>query len=268
MTTGALLAAAWEPEPSIVVGCALLALLHLALVRFSEPRRTAWWMAGVVVLLLDLVGPLDVLGDDYLFSAHMLEHLTLLLLVPPLLLLGVPERLARRALAVRWVAATERLLRRPAVAWALMVGTLWAWHLPAAYNATLANETIHAVEHLSFLVTATIFWWPVLTPLPERRLHPITAIFYLYAAMVANAVLGILLTFAPVGIYPAYLRPADELGALALIRDHWNLGPAADQQLGGLFMWVIGMFGFLWATLAMLVRWYREPEHDAEPAHA
>ncbi len=154
----------------------------------------------------------------------------------------------------------ERVLSTPLLAWMLCVVTLWVWHLPVLYNLTLADERIHILEHLSFLVTATIFWWPVLTPLKELRMAPFPAIFYLYSAALANTVLGIVLTFAPVVLYPAYLHPADELGALKLIRDGWGLTPRDDQELGGLFMWVGGMFVFLWAILAMLARWYSATE--------
>ncbi len=266
MTTGHLLAIAWEFEPSIVVGCALLLVAHLAVVRTSSPRHTAWWTAGVVILLLDLCGPLDVLGDTYLFSAHMGEHLVLLLVVPLLLLLGVPENVARRALRVPWVDAAERVLSRPLLAWTIAVVTLWAWHVPALYDLTLINENIHILEHISFLVTATIFWWPVLTPVPERRMPALTAVVYLWTAMIANTILGVLLTFAPVPLYPGYLNPSDELGALDLIRNVWHLTPLADQQAGGVLMWVVGMFVFALASFAVMVRWYREPDLELEEA--
>lgn len=260
MTSGHLLAVAWEFEPSIVVGCALLLAAHLAVVRASSPRHTAYWTAGLAILLLDLCGPLDVLGDTYLFSFHMGEHLLLLLVVPPLLLLGVPEEVARRALRVPWVDNLERALSRPLVAWTIAVVTLWSWHVPALYDLTLINERVHITEHISFLITATIFWWPVLTPVRERRMPALGAVVYLWSAMIANTILGVLLTFAPVELYPGYLSPTDELGALDLIRNVWHLTPLADQQAGGVLMWVVGMFVYALASFAVLVRWYREPE--------
>ena len=260
MTTGRLLVTAWEWDPSVIVGCLGLAVAYLASVRWRVPRKGIYALAGIAVLFLTLEGPLDALGDDYLFSAHMAEHLVLILAVPPLLLLGLPEEPMRRLLRRPLFAGTEHVLSIPLLAWLLCVVTLWAWHLPALYNLTLADERIHILEHLTFLVTATIFWWPVLTPLEERRMKPFAAIFYLYTAGLANTVLGIILTFAPVGLYPAYLHPDDELGALHLIRQGWGLTPQADQQLGGLFMWVGGMFAFLWAILAVLARWYRTSE--------
>ena len=265
MTTALLLRRSWEWEPSIVVGCALLLAAYLALVRPLSVLRVGYFTGGTLLLLLTLVGPLDVLGERYLFSAHMLEHLLLLVAVPPLLLLGLTEAAARRLLAHRSMAAIERVLNRPVLAWLLAVTTLYAWHLPVLYNAALADERIHIAQHLSFLVTATIFWWPVLAPLPEHRLAGHLAIIYLFLASVANDVLGVLLTFAPVGLYPLYTRPATGSPARTLIRYDWGLDPAADQQLGGLLMWVVGMLFFLWAVLAAYARWVRESGKEGVP---
>ena len=234
MTTGALLAAAWEWDPSVVAGCIGLAVAYLASVRWRPPRRGLYTLAGILVLFLTLEGPLDALGDDYLFSAHMAEHLVLILVVPPLLLLGLPGAPLRRLLRHRPAAVLERVLSTPLVAWMLCVVTLWVWHLPVLYDLTLADERVHIFEHLTFLVTATIFWWPLLTPLKERRMAPFPAIFYLYSAALANTVLGIILTFAPAGLYPAYLHPVDALGALKLIRPPssapsvWSTAPSAS----------------------------------------
>jgi putative membrane protein len=266
VTTTQLLHQAWDFEPSIIVGCALLPVAYLAFVRPLAASRFGFFTGGALLLFLTLTGPLDYLGDSYLFSAHMLEHLLLILAVPPLLLLGIPEPAVRRLLAhSRVVAVTERVLGRPFVAWLLAMGTLYAWHAPALYNAALADERIHALEHLSFLVTATIFWWPVLSPLPEHRLTGPVAIAYLFLASIGNDVLGVLLTFAPPGLYPLYTRSAGSSATLAFIRNDWGLDPKADQQLGGLLMWVVGMLFFLWAILAAYGRWYVKSGAEGVP---
>jgi cytochrome c oxidase assembly factor CtaG len=247
---------AWSWYPSVIAGCVLLLLLYPAAARPLSASHAAWYAAGVLVLFLALVSPLDALGDDYLFSAHMIQHLLLVLVAAPLLLLGISRTLAARLLDRPWIAWLEGKLSRPPVAWLLGIGTLWVWHLPVLYNATLASERIHITEHLSFLVTGVIFWWPVLSPLSDHRLRPGPAIIYIFSAGVANTILGIILTFVPVGLYPHYLHPEDELGALSLIRNGWGLSAATDQQLGGLFMWVGGGLVFLVAILGILRRWY------------
>jgi cytochrome c oxidase assembly factor CtaG len=221
------------------------------------------FLLGDLVMLLALISPLDVLADDYLFSAHMLQHMLLILAVPPLLILGIPRALATSIVRVPALGAIERMLRNPGLAWTLGMAALWIWHVPRLYDATLASEPLHIFEHLVFLVTATIFWWPILAPLEQSRMNHGAAFAYLGGAMLITTVLGILITFAPVGAYTAYLHPEDSLHILAGLRDSWGLTTESDQEFGGLLMWVPGGLVYLCAIMAVLARWYRAPQ----PAH-
>ena len=142
----------------------------------------------------------------------------------------------------------------------LAVGAMWLWHLPVLYNAALNNEGIHAVEHLSLLVTGTIFFWPIFTPLPSHRLSPVIGAVYIFSAMSANMILGILLTFSPLGYYPTYMRSSDGTGLFRLIRTVWKLDPQSDLNLGGMFMWIIGGLLYFASLLAVISRLYRNPE--------
>jgi len=277
MNTWTLLTTAWTLQPSVLAGCgglfaaysaACMGLARPTRGEVASPGRAAAFLAGALILLLALVSPLDTLGDRYLFSAHMAQHLLLVLVVPPLLLLGLPPWLVARLLRWAPAAAAERVLGWPAVAWALGVGTLWLWHAPALYNAALANETVHVGQHLTFLVAATVFWWPTIAPSGGRRLAALPAMVYLFSAGAANSVLGIVLTFAPPGLYPLYLNPPDPLGLLPLLRQGWGLAPTADQQAGGLLMWVAGTPVYLGAILATLVRWFGEPDEEMRRLHA
>lgn len=264
MTGWELLKAGWDWEPSVVGGAPMLLGGYLAAVRFRRDRKTLLFAAGVVVMFLALVSPLDVLSDNYLFSAHMLQHILLDLMAPLLFVLGLPEPLLRHLLRWTPVERCERFLRPPVVAWLLGVGALWLWHLPALYDATLKSENVHIVEHVMFLVTGTIFWWPVFTPLTERRMPPWLAMAYLGLATVANGLLGILFALSTTPFYAPYAHPHDALGALALIRNQWGLSQLVDQQLGGACMWVLGSLIFLSAIIAVLARWYCEERfaHD------
>ena len=259
-----LFTSAWEWHPSVVAGCALLLGGYLAAVRCRINRCTLFFAAGVIATLLALVSPLDPLGDDYLFSAHMLQHILLDMVAPPLFILGLPAEPMRRLL--RWppLSAVERVLGQPVLAWWLGTGTLCVWHLPVLFNAALASEGVHIFQHLTFLVTGTIMWWPVFGPLEERRMTPMTSVVYLLLASVPNAILGIFFTFAGTSFYAAYAQPEDELGALALIRDSWGLDPVTDQQLGGAIMWVLGSIIYFWAILAAVARWFLEPGTEEE----
>lgn len=261
MTTWQLLASGWDWEPTVVVGCLALLAAYIAVAR-PLSARAALFVAGDAILLLALVSPIDTLGDTYLFSAHMLQHLLLVLAVPPLLLLGIPPRLFERLLLWEPARRVERVLGRPLLAWTLGTGTLWLWHAPPLYDAALRSEGVHIVQHLTFLVTATIFWWPVVAPAPLRRLASLAAVPYLIASSLASSVLGVILTFAPPGLYAPYLHPADPLGILRLIRQGWGFSARADQQLGGLLMWTLTSPVYLTALAAALARWYMEPDTD------
>ncbi|MEJ2083847.1 MAG: cytochrome c oxidase assembly protein [Acidobacteriota bacterium] len=169
MTTVELLESTWNPAPSILAGCALLFILHLVVSKGRPLHSVTLFLLGDLTLLFALISPLDELGDTYLFSAHMIQHLLLVLLVPPLLIAGLPRTPLRSLLRRRNFRRLESVLSKPLVAWILGIGTLWIWHLPVLYDLTLANEQIHIFEHLTFLVTGTIFWWPIFTPLKDYR---------------------------------------------------------------------------------------------------
>ncbi len=277
MTTWRLLTTTWFLEPSILCGCAALLVAYAYLVRPRTTGRWALYAGGVLVLMLSLISPIDTLGDGYLFSAHMLQHLLLVLVAPPLLLLGVPPASWTALLARPLARRAEAVLGRPLVAWTLGLGTLWVWHAPALYDAAVREQGVHILQHLSFLITATVFWWPILAPgagqgesagrgLGEgeggRHLSPLGSIAYLMAAVVASSVLGIIITFAPTGLYPVYLHPVDRLGVLPLLRQGWGLSPATDQQIGGVLMWTVSSPVYLLGVVAVLARWYTASEEE------
>lgn len=239
----------WDWEPSVVIGCAALAIGYLAIIgtRGLGTRgfsRAPYFLTGVVLLLLDLVSPIDTLADSSLFSAHVLQHFILALVVPPLFLLGTPP------FELGIFTRSERAIGHPPASWLLGVGTMLAWHIPVLFNAALANDGLHVFQHLSFLITGVIFWWPILTPLQDRRLAALPAVSYLFSACLCCSLLGAFLTFGPVGLYPAYLNPP--------VPNPFGLDLKSDQQLGGLLMWVPGCFVYLSAILSTVLRWYAQ----------
>ncbi|MGC1372094.1 MAG: cytochrome c oxidase assembly protein [Candidatus Sulfotelmatobacter sp.] len=268
MTARQLLLSAWDWEPSIVIGCAALLALYFIYVRPLRLGRSVLFAAGVILLLLDLVSPIDALSDTYLFSVHMVQHLVFIFAVAPLFILGLPQEFAARMIARTPVGAVERVLSKPVIAWSTGTLTLAIWHIPLLYNLALAHEAIHIVQHLLFLITAVIFWWPVLNPLPELRLSIGPMVLYLFSAAMFNSILGMIITFAPVGWYPAYLHPNDELGILSLIRNQWRISPTVDQQLGGLLMWVPAGLIYFTMIVGAVVKWQSEADKVpfAEPA--
>lgn len=252
---------AWDFEPSILIGCSALALGYAAIARFRLPRSAGFYYAGLIVMFLALVSPLDTLADDYLFSMHMFQHLLLSQVVPPLLLLGIPLSWWEWVLRWRGLRATEQFLRHPLVAWTCGIAALWLWHWPRLFDAALQNEGLHAFQHLCFMVTGTVFWYPVITPVPGHRMTTFTSVFYLFTACTFSSLLGIFITFCSFEIYPFYLHPADELGILPQLRSMISVHD--DQQLGGLLMWFPCCLIYAAAILLRLGSWYgQSPDEE------
>ena len=215
----------------------------------SAPVPREQWLCFVtacLILFVSLTGPIHDISDSYLFSGHMVQHLLITLLVPPMLLIGTPDWLVRRALRPAPLARLERLLTTPLVAYLLFSGTVAVWHLPALYNSTLIRLEVHVAEHLLFIVTAVIGWWPVLAPARELRPKIAFQMVYLLLLPFPMKIVGMLITLSDSVLYPAY----------AIAPRIWGLDPLADQQIGGIMMWVPAGFVF-WVTLAAhFFRWY------------
>ena len=248
----------WPFYPSVIGGLALLTGAYLAAVtrwrhRFPGSRpvargRVVAFLLAMGSILLALQTPIDQLSDGYLFSVHMFQHLLLTLVMPPLLLWGTPGWIVR-PLLLRWPAllALGRGLTNPIVAFALFNGVFIGYHVPAIYGATLESAVLHIVSHLLFMATGVITWWPVLSPLPELPplSHPLRML-YLFLQTLPSQVLGALLTFADSTIYERY----------AAAPRVWSwLSPRADQEVGGLIMWVGGGTFFLAAFAIVFLRW-------------
>jgi len=230
----------------IAVAIASAAVTVFALSRPTLPRVVAFG-AAVVAFMLALSSPIATLADGYLFSAHMLQHLLLVLVVPPLVLLALPARTGARP------------RRLPALAaWGLGVGAMWLWHAPALCNAAATNGLVHRVQEASLLAMGVGFWWPVLARDPARRLSPLSSVIYLFTACIACTILGIAVALSPVQVCSVYVHPVDPLGILPVLRGDLGLTVERDQQLGGLLMWVPACVVYLVAILASLRRFYRE----------
>ena len=247
---------AWDWDLSKILGCFGLLAAYSWATRLSFKRHALVFFCGVFFLFLSLSSPLDALSDDYLFSAHMLQHLVLLLVVPPLLLLGLPASTVESALRFSFIRKVEVMFNRPWLAWWLANLILWVWHIPVLYDKAVANEGVHIVEHLSFLISSTIFWWPLLTPVKSLCLPLADGLIFLFLAALSNMALGILLTFADTVLYRSYVETDDPWKILSFIRNDLHLSVLQDQVLGGVLMWVFGGLVFLAITLVHLVKYF------------
>lgn len=254
------LGSTWNMEPWVLITALLLLISYGAGTKFKLTRYSALFISGIALYVFALISPLDYLGRTYLFSAHMIQHILLLLVVPLLLLLGIPKALAQRALDIKPIGNVMKVLGNPIIAWFLGVGAMWVWHLPSLHDLVLANDNLYIAQQISFVLIGVIFWWPVFAPVESRRLSPLVSTMYLASACLGCTILGMLITFAGAGLYAAYMNPVDTLGILPLLRGDLCLTPGVDQQIGGLTMWVPGCLIYLAASMVTIARWYGAPE--------
>ncbi len=258
----------WTFEPAVVALLTISAIwFALGIYRsraasITLPRQLAFW-SGLLVLAISQISPLHELGST-LFTAHMIQHELLILVAAPLLAYARPIATFLWALPFHWRASlgasskkpavrrSWRFLTAPATAWTLHAVALWGWHIPRLYQATLENEWMHALQHISFLGTALLFWWALMQE--ERARHYGASVAYIFTTAIHSGALGALLTFAPSLVYPIYA------GRTAT----WGLTALEDQQLGGLIMWIPSSLVFIGLALWLFAAWLRESERRVE----
>ena len=263
MTTAHFLTTAWQWNPRVIAASITTLVLYGIWQRGRFSGRAGWLLAGVLLFYLTLASPIDTLADGYLFSAHMLQHLLLLLLVPALMLLGLPATPVAGSQSVSQRPGAKGRPRRALAGWWLGMGGMWLWHAPALCDAAVANVWVHRLQYVSLLGLGFAFWRPIVGPRRGQRLPPLAGIIYLFSACLGCTVLGIIITFAPVEICSIYRHPVDRLGILPLLQNQWGLTPAYDQQLGGLLMWVPACLVYFTGILALFARWHREADPPA-----
>ncbi|MDZ7799854.1 MAG: cytochrome c oxidase assembly protein [Trueperaceae bacterium] len=249
----------WQTDPVLLGGLVTLATVYgLAAgplrARLAPgtpfPRRSAAGYYASLILLYLLEGsPLHDLAERYSFTAHMVQHLGIAYLAAPLLLASVPAWMLRPLMLGRFTAPVARVLTQPLVAFAVFTVTFSAWHIPAVYEGALNNGTLHHTEHLIFLATSLLLWWPLLSPLPELPRPPhVVRLIYLFLLPVFQIPVFGAITFSDQVLYPTYANAAWTLGMPAL----------SEQALGGAVMKVAGLFAFGIPFIAIFFRWYQD----------
>jgi len=230
--------------------------------------RLAAFLAGMFSLWVAIGSPLSAF-DEASLSVHMVQHILLMLVVPPLVLLGAPalpllhgspQWFVRRALGpfLRWPPAQSlgKFLTHPPVCWILAAVALIAWHVPAAFELALGSDAWHEVEHICFLFTSVLFWLPVVQPFPSDPRWPRWSIpLYLFAGMFPGGALGAYLTFCERVLYGSYQETIPVFGITAL----------QDQIFAGALMWVVGSFVCLIPAVFITVK-LLTPQSLAGPA--
>jgi putative membrane protein len=260
----------WSFDPPLALVVLVGILYWIGDRRTVAPERTRrerrWrgvcFYAGLATVVIALDSPLDALSEQ-LFWAHMVQHVLLLVVAPPLIVIARPwirvwrslplttrQSLGRglgqgeRAAPLRYI---SRTLGRPAASFVLFSGVLLVWHVPALFDATLRSSAVHALEHTLFFSTALLFWKQVLPSPPlHARLAPVQRVGYLIGAMIVSWILAVVLALAPHPLYAHYAHEATRPGGISAL---------ADQQIAAGIMWVPGSITFLIVMFAYVNRW-------------
>jgi putative membrane protein len=257
----------WNIEPTIAIG--LLAMLagYLFLTRdtgsTSNPERVttgrqkASFIAGLVTLFVALGPPLDDWSDHYLLLAHMVQHLLLILLAAPLLLVGIPAWMLEPLTRNRFSNTLGYWLTRPLIAYAIANLVVILWHLPVFYDAALRSQPLHVLEHATFIATGILAWWPIAGPLPQwpRLSLPLQSLYF-FAMTIPGSLVGAFITFAEPGLYTPY----------DTARRIFNIDLATDQQAAGLLMWVVVSTIYLGLITVTFFKWANREERNEQQA--
>lgn len=243
----------WSPPIALDVIVALTAIVYFRgwfSLRRASPGlfsagRLAAFLSSMFLLWVAIGSPLSAF-DDASLTVHMIQHILLMMVIPPLVLLGapalpllhgLPQSFVRVVLGpfLRWspVQSLGKFLTHPLVCWILPAIALLAWHVPAAFELALRSDFWHEVEHVCFLSTSILFWWPVILPFPTEARWPRWSIpLYLFLGMFPGSALGAFLLFCDRVVYPSYLEAPALFSITAL----------SDQIIAGALMWVVGLF--------------------------
>jgi putative membrane protein len=252
----------WAWQPVILLGLALAAgsyaygFYHFKqhgqlanLYRRELVKKKHPWLfgLGLATLFIALLSPIDVLSS-FLFSFHMVQHILLIMVAPPLLLLGIPAPFLRWGLVKTGVRTVLEWFTNPLIAFLLYNLNLFLWHVPALYQAALENELVHSLEHATFFYTSLLFWWRVIDP--TRTWFPLwqssqAKWFYLIIAAPPSYILGSIFWASNEVIYPYY----------SYVPRLWQFSALADQQLGGVLMWAQGWMFFM-LSMVIFFLWY------------
>jgi putative membrane protein len=250
---------AWPLDPSVYAGLLALWLGHTWLARDRDlPRiKSLYFGLGVACLWLALETPIDVLSDSYLDSVHMLQHVLLGVVAPPLLLLGLNREMAGVLVRVPGV----RAITEPVPAQVLSAAVMIGWHLPPLYDATLSSESLHVVEHLCFVAGGVVFWWPVIDATAAHcrwRLSPMAKLLYLFIGTFPQDAVALALQFSRTPFYEFYTHVPRIVPAL---------DPVTDQTVAGAVLMLFGKSSYFVGAVVVFLRWFStEQRADAEAA--
>ena len=246
----------------------ILCLLYAYAVNFTFRKKARYFFTGIFVVIVSVASPLHFFGEHYLFFAHMIAHVLLLLVAAPLIVMGIP---LKNNFESSLKSFSKVLSRLPFLGWFTGAAVMWIWHIPYVYDRLFimlpmgAQHEMHMnalsyLHMLSLLLAGIIFYWPVINPYCQYRITPLPGILYLSTACIGCSVLGLLITFAPEGMYSHYSAMHDSYGLLSYIRNDWGISASIDQKIGGLVMWVPCCFVYLSVAMHLLMKFFSEKD--------
>lgn len=252
---------AWPLDPTVYLGLVLLYLGHAWLARGAddyERRHTLYFGLGLITIWAALESPIDTIADNYLDSVHMLQHVLLGFVAPPLLLLGLSPSMAGRLVRIPGGRMITEPIAAQLVAGIVMIG----WHVPALYDATLYSEPLHVTEHMSFIAAGVLLYWPMIraTSAQSRwRMSAGVKLLYILVATLPQDAVALALIFSRVPFYEYYTH-APRLVA--------SLTPLIDQTVAGAILMIFGKATMVVAALAILFEWFEEDRRADEASVA
>ena len=251
----------FTPDPGVVDGILAMSVLYILAVwplrRYLAPDqplekwRVGLFFTGVLILILAVATPIDEIGETYLFSMHMFQHVILIFFLPPFLILGCPNWLVDFLLRTEGLGTVLRFLIKPVVAAFLFNIVLVIWYIPAFYELALRDSFVHLLEHVCFTGTAILMYWPLIDPgskVQQAPVHPGVKILYILGVSILQLPLFAALTFSNTVFYPTYLN-APRL-------ESFNISPIDDQILGGAIMKVSAIAYMTFGLAVYFYRWY------------
>ena len=239
----------WPFDLTVYAGLLVLLFGHAWLARAAPDAsraHTLYFLAGLATLWLALETPIDSISDHYLDSVHMLQHVLLAFVAPPLMLLGLSPSMAARLARIPGVRAVTEPIPAQVLAAVVMLG----WHLPPLYDATLRNEGLHVFEHLMFIASGVLLYWPMIDATSAQArwiMSPGAKIVYMLIATLPQDAVALVLIFSRVPFYEFYTHvPRLIDGFSALI----------DQTIAGAVLMIFGKVTLAIAALVIFFRWF------------
>jgi putative membrane protein len=247
----------WPIDPTVYLGLVVLYLGHAWLARGTpdfERKHALYFGLGLLTIWAALETPIDTIADHYLDSVHMLQHVLLGFVAPPLILLGLSSRMVARVVRVPGVRAITEPIPAQLVAGAVMIG----WHIPVLYDATLYSEPLHVVEHLMFIVAGLLLYWPMLDATSAHarwRMSPPAKLLYILVATLPQDGVALALIFSRVPFYEYYTHAPRLIDSLT---------PLIDQTVAGAVLMILGKATLAVAALAVFIKWFEEDRRADE----